>query len=422
KEGILKKHFNLSEEDLAEHNADYALTGIEEIAAIENTAPVDAEKTNESIEQEYDPLRAYLKGISMIPLLTKEGEIEIAKKIETCKFKICSTIFTIPFLLDKLVLLGQLVKKGDAPLSEFIQDSEDLSEEEIQVEKERFSKITESINGIFNRKKTQKDRLIAPISQDDKLRIIKKIEKLNLKTDVVKVFAEELKKMWEQVESYRTSDKKRCKSEMKILESNLGLRAVEITRAIKELELSEIELDHAKGQLIESNLRLVISIAKRYMGKGLSLGDLIQEGNIGLMRAVDKFEYQRGYKFSTYATWWIRQAIRRAIADQSRIIRIPVHMIETVNKVNMISRQLLQELGTEPTPEEIVKHSRIPIDKVNAVIRITKEPVSIETTVGEKNDTTLKDFIEDKSQDSPLGQLMREEVRARVDKMLSTTL
>src|SRR5208283_2594917 len=221
KEGILKKHFDLSEDDVDEHNADYTVTGIEEIAAIESTVPVDAERINESIEQEYDPLRAYLKGISMIPLLTKEGEITIAKKIETCKFKICSTIFTIPFLLDKLVLLGQLVKKGEAPLSEFIQDGEDLSEEEIQAEKERFSKITESINGMFSRKKIKERRLVSQMTQDDKLRIFKKIHDLNLKPDVVKAFAEELKKMWEQVERYRTSDKKRYRSEIKILESSL---------------------------------------------------------------------------------------------------------------------------------------------------------------------------------------------------------
>ncbi len=414
----MKKHFNLSEGDLAEHNEDYTVPGIEEIAAIENAAPIDAEKINESMEQEYDPLRAYLKGISTIPLLTKEGEIAIARKIETCKFKICSIIFTIPFLLDKLIKLGQLVKKGEAPLSEFIQDGEDLSEEEIQVEKERFSKTTESINVILKRKKTQKNGLIAEISDNSKLEILKKIQKLNLKTDVVKAFAEELKKMWEQVQRYRTSDRKRYRSEIKILGSSLGLGTLEINKTIKELELSEIELSLAKGQLIESNLRLVISIAKRYMGKGLSLADLIQEGNIGLMRAVDKFEYQRGYKFSTYATWWIRQAISRAIADQSRVIRIPVHMIENINKVNKITKEFVQELGVEPTPEEIARRSKMPLDKVKNIQKISKEPISIETPIGDEDDTMLKDFIEDKSNLSPLELVIMEDLRTLIDNML----
>ncbi len=414
----MKKHLNLSEDDLDEHNADYTVTGIEEIAAIENAVPVDAERITESIEQEYDPLRAYLKGISMIPLLTKEGEITIAKKIETCKFKISGTIFTIPFLLDKLVALGRLVKKGEAPLSEFIQDGEDLLEEEIRVEKERFSKITESINGILGRKKAQEHGLVAQISEDNKLRIFKKIQKLNLKADVVKAFAEELKKMWEQAERYRTSDLKRYKREIKVLEAGLGLRAAEISRTIKELELTEIELALAKGQLIESNLRLVISIAKRYMGKGLSLGDLIQEGNIGLMRAVDKFEYQRGYKFSTYATWWIRQAISRAIADQSRVIRIPVHMIENINKVNKITKEFVQELWVEPTPEDIAKRLKIPLDKVKNILKISKEPISIETPIGDEDDTMLKDFIEDKSNLSPLELVIREDLKTLIDNML----
>jgi len=414
----LKKHSNLFEEDRAEPDPDYALTGIGEIAASGNTASVDADRINESTEQEYDPLRAYLKGISMIPLLTKEGEVAIAQKIETCKFKICSTIFTIPFLLDKLVWLGQLVKKGEAPLSEFIQDGEDLSEAEIQVEKEQFSKITESINVISGRRKEQKRGLVAEISKDNKLRILKKIQELNLKTDVVTAFAEELKKMWEQVERYRTTDRKLYRSELKILESSLGLGALELNSAIKELELSEIELAQAKGQLIESNLRLVISIAKRYMGKGLSLGDLIQEGNIGLMRAVDKFEYQRGYKFSTYATWWIRQAISRAIADQSRVIRIPVHMIENINKVNKITREFVQELGVEPTPEEIAKRSKMPLDKVKNILKISKEPISIETPVGDEDDTMLKDFIEDKSILSPLELVINEDLKTVIDNML----
>ena len=413
----MKKHFNLFEEDLAEHDASHALNGIEKIAAVGNRESVDAERTNESFEQEYDPLRAYLKGISMVPLLTKEGEVVIAKKIETCKFKISTTIFTIPFILEKLIRLGRLVKEGEAPLSEIIQDGEDLSEEEIQVEKERFSKITESINGIVSRSKKQ-NRIVAGISQDNQLQILKKIEELNLKPDVVKTFAEELNKMWEQVERYETSDRKRYRSEIKILESNLGLDALEISRTIKELELSETELTQAKGQLIESNLRLVISIAKRYMGKGLSLGDLIQEGNIGLMRAVDKFEYQRGYKFSTYATWWIRQAISRAIADQSRVIRIPVHMIENINKVNKITKEFVQELGVEPTPEEIAMRSKMPLDKVKNILKVSKEPISIETPIGDEDDTMLKDFIEDKSNLSPLDLVIREDLKTLIDNML----
>ncbi|HXW69566.1 MAG TPA: RNA polymerase sigma factor RpoD, partial [Dissulfurispiraceae bacterium] len=327
-------------------------------------------------------------------------------------------IFTIPFLLDKLVRLGRLVKKGEAPLSEFIQDGEDLSEAEIQVEKEQFSKITESINVIFGRRKKQKRGLVREISQADKLRILKKIQELNLKTDVVKAFAEELKKLWEQVERYRTTDKERYRSEMKILESDLGLGALELNSSIKELELSEIELAQAKGQLIESNLRLVISIAKRYMGKGLSLGDLIQEGNIGLMRAVDKFEYQRGYKFSTYATWWIRQAISRAIADQSRVIRIPVHMIENINKVNKITREFVQELGVEPTPEELAKRSKMPLAKIKNILKISKEPISIETPVGDEDDTMLKDFIEDKANLSPLELVIHEDLKTVIDNML----
>src|SRR5208337_3441709 len=199
--------------------------------------------------------------------------------------------------------------------------------------------------------------------------------------------------------------------ELKILESSLGLGALEINRTIKELELSEIELTYAKGQLVESNLRLVISIARRYMGKGLSLGDLIQEGNIGLMRAVDKFEYRRGYKFSTYATWWIRQSISRAIADQSRVIRIPVHMIENMNKINKIIREFVQELGVEPTPEEIAKRLKMPIDKVKNIMKISKEPISIETPVGDEDDTMLKDFIEDKSILSPLELVINEDLK-----------
>ncbi len=227
----------------------------------------------------------------------------------------------------------------------------------------------------------------------------------------------ELKKVWEHIEHSRTSGSGQYSGEIKKLQSGLGLRITDIKEAIEELETAETELAQAKEQLIEANLRLVISIAKRYMIKGLNLGDLIQEGNIGLMKAVDKFEYRRGYKFSTYASWWIRQAISRAIADQSRIIRIPMHRLENINKINRITRELVQELGVEPTLEEIAKRLKMPADKVKNILKTSKEPVSIDIPIGD-DDTMLKEFIEDKSNLSPLEIAIREDLKTLLDTIL----
>ncbi len=414
----MRKYLHISEKGNASLDEDCEAGEMEEIERTESPAQVHAEIIKESVRQEYDPLRAYLKNISLVPLLTKEEEVAIAMQIETCKFEIFSVIFTIPFVLNKLAEVGRLVKRGEARLSEYVQDIEDMSEEEIEAKKELFSRITESIHGVIGNREKQKNRLAISIFEYTKHRIPKKISELNLKYNVVEAFSRELKERWEHVEHCTTSGSGQYRSEIEKLQSSLGLPGPEIKGALKELEAAETGLVHAKGRLVESNLRLVISIARRYMGKGLSLGDLIQEGNIGLMRAVDKFEYRRGYKFSTYATWWIRQAISRAIADQSRVIRIPVHMIENMNKINRIIRESVQELGSEPTPEELATRSKIPLDKVKNILKISKEPISIETPIGDEEDTMLKDFIADKSNISPLEIAISEDLKTLIDNML----
>lgn len=399
------------------------------------------ENLKESIEREYDSLKAYLKGISSIPLLNKDEEIEIAKQIEEGRLKICNEIFLIPFTMKKLLRLGEMIERGEVPLSEIVQDVDELYDEDIIGEKDRFYKITRLIGRLYNQREKllkegkhlsgKRDSLLNSRLQKISVQIFQKIRELNLKEDIINTFSQELKKKNDYLQSLckiaslhkknrRNVDYQKTVSEINKIESELGINVLKLHRILKEIEQAEIDVNQAKARLVQSNLRLVISIAKRYIGKGLSFEDIIQEGNIGLMRAVDKFEYKRGYKFSTYATWWIRQAINRAIADQSRTIRIPVHMLENISRIRKIIKEYVQKFGHEPGPEEISKRIKLPLSKVKSILKISKEPISIEMAVGDEEGTMLKDFIEDKSNSSPLETAIQHDIKGQIEFILCT--
>ncbi len=420
----------------------------------------EEQKATDFTEGEKDPVRIYLKEMSSVPLLTREGEIEIAKRIEEGREKVHSVIFRLPFVLKKLIILGKMFRNGEAPVYEVIQNNEEATEDEIRLERERFYRITIEIENLDKKRKvllmnldqttpdaqkTAKRKPGARKTSADPKTLIKQLElnreqiqgkvlELKLKEDVIDAFSEELKKSIIEVDSLQKkilSIKKKtrlsktdmekecvlCKKQIDQKEISFGMKTSDMKKALRDLLHGEKEVNEARKAMIEANLRLVISIAKRYLGRGLSFSDLIQEGNSGLMRAVDKFEYKRGYKFSTYATWWIRQAITRALADQSRTIRIPVHMVETINKITKTARGLVQELGREPTPFEIAENLKLPVEKVHGILKVSKEPISLETPVGEE-DSHLMDFIEDKTMPSPLDSAIRVDMKKKIDQIL----
>ena len=419
---------------------------------VDDEAMEEEEKAPHYMEGDKDPIRIYLKEMSSVPLLTREGEIEIAKKIEDGRDKVYRVIFSLPFALRKLIALGRLVRDGKAPLTELIQNSEEETEEDLLLERRRFFEVTKKIDHLNQKRRGYLKKLkdaappVRPLKgskqtkgtgagrglkllEENRNQILGKIHELRLKEDVIMAFLEELKRSVAEVDALQRKfasmkketgngkERKLLKNKIEKKEILFGMKSGEMKKAMRVLLQSEKEVFEARRSLIEANLRLVISIAKRYLGRGLSFSDLIQEGNSGLMRAVDKFEYKRGYKFSTYATWWIRQAITRALADQSRTIRIPVHMVETINKITKVTRELVQEMGREPAPAEIADRLKILVEKVNAILKISKEPISLETPIGEE-DSHLRDFIEDKAMLSPLDAAIEVDMKKKIDRIL----
>ena len=435
-----------------------------------------------------DPVRLYLKEMGSVALLSREGEIEIAKRIEEGKRDIAFVIYGMPMTIEFILSLRDQLKNGKIDVREIVpiqETEEDFEEEQVERDYEELRlktleglnivrKVSTALKGLYEKaRQASKDpaKLKKIKKQIDAIReqVVDKMEAVNLhgvlkdrmvqrvremaiqirtaEREIVscqrrlgvggEAGAELLRKLCRDRKDFQAVKRKTSVSEDTLLDIKKLYQAAksrirqleteealvsgeEIKDAVKHLDVAEEKVKRGKAELVEANLRLVVSIAKKYTNRGLQFLDLIQEGNIGLMKAVDKFEYKRGYKFSTYATWWIRQAITRAIADQARTIRIPVHMIETINKLIRTSRHLVQKLGREPTPEEIAERMDLPLDKVRKILKIAREPISLETPIGEEEDSHLGDFIEDKKAISPLEAAIRYDLQRQINSALET--